>query len=303
MSARLMLVPMIDGEIKDGTGGGSARPARAALPAALLERARAHLAGTGGPIVAPKHAATVLLLRDRPGGMEVYLLRRAASMAFAAGFHAFPGGSLDPRDSELEVGWAGPPPEAWAETFGCDPAHARALLCAAVRETFEESGVLLAGPDERSVVDDVTGAGWEADRLALVEHRCSLAELLDRRGLVLRADLLAGWARWITPDFEPRRYDTAFFLAALPAGQHARDVSGEADQADWVRPAAAVAEQEAGRMPMLPPTFTTLRTIAGFADAASALAAGRKQTTDPISPISPTLRQGEDGRYYLDWPG
>jgi len=269
----------------------------APLPETWADRARAHLDGTvTGPV--PQHAATVLLLRDRPGGMEAYLLRRAASMAFAAGFHAFPGGKLDPRDTELTVGWAGPSPEVWGERFDCDPAHARALLCAAVRETYEESGVLFAGPDERSVVADTTGDDWEADRLALVGHACSLAELLGRRALVLRSDLLTGWSRWITPEFEARRYDTAFFVAALPAGQRARDVSGEADQAVWVRPATVLAEHEAGRAPMLPPTATTLRSVAGFANVAEALAAGRERV---VRPVVPRLREAEDGRFFLDW--
>lgn len=284
---------MIDGEIEGPLQS-------AAMPDAWGPRAQAYLAGSSTvPVVVPRHAATVLLLRDRPGGMEGYLLRRAASMAFAAGFHAFPGGSLDPRDTELAVGWAGPAPEVWAERFGCDPAHARALLCAAVRETFEESGVLFAGPDEHSVVADLTTDEWEADRLALVGHKCSLAELLTRRSLVLRADLLAGWSRWVTPEFEERRYDTAFFVAALPEGQRARDVSGEADQAIWVRPAAAVAEHEAGRAPMLPPTIATLRGVAGFANAAAAVAAAGARV---ISPITPRLREVEGGRFRLEWP-
>ncbi|HEV2638793.1 MAG TPA: NUDIX hydrolase [Actinocrinis sp.] len=280
------------------TDGESNRAARTVpLPESLAARALAFLAGEGEAAV-PRHSATVLLLRDQPEGMQVYLLRRTSTMAFAAGFHAFPGGALDPRDTELAIGWAGPPPRDWAGWFGCDEAHARALLCAAVRETFEESGVLLAGPDEHSVVADVTGADWEADRLALVEHRASLAELLHRRGLVLRSDLLAGWARWITPEFEPRRYDTAFFLAELPTGQTARDVSGEADLAEWVWPATAIAEHEAGRAPMLPPTLSALAAVAGFTDAASAVAAARAQV---IRPVLPQLRQGEDGQYYLDF--
>lgn len=291
MLAPLMLVTMIDGEID--------RPARSVpLPEALVARAREFFGGPAGESVAPRHSATVVLLRDRPGGPEAYLLRRAASMAFAAGFHAFPGGALDPRDTEVAIGWAGPPPRDWAARFGCDPAHARALLCAAVRETFEESGVLLAGPDERGVVADLTGADWEADRLALVEHRLSLAQLLHRRGLVLRSDLLAGWTRWITPEFEPRRYDTAFFVAALPAGQTARDVSGEADLAVWMRPGDAVAEVAAGRIAMLPPTSTTLSDLAGFADALGAVAAGRDRVIRPICPI---LRQGGQGEFYLDY--
>ena len=96
---------------------------------------------------------------------------------------------------------------------------ARALVCAAVRETFEEAGVLLAGAPDGGPVADPSGPSWEADRAALVAGAVTLAELLSRRGLVLRADLLVPWARWITPEGEPRRFDARFFAAALPAGQ------------------------------------------------------------------------------------
>ena len=88
-------------------------------------------------------------------------------MAFAAGMCVFPGGGVDPRDFDHAVAWAGPSPAAWAEKLGTDEAMARALVCAAVRETFEESGVLLAGTSPTSVVADTTGDDWEADRLAL----------------------------------------------------------------------------------------------------------------------------------------
>src|SRR5262249_59687085 len=93
-----------------------------------------------------RDAATVLLVRDGPAGLEVYLLRRVRGMPFAGGMTAYPGGSVDPRDSEVAVDWVGPAPAEWAAAFGTDAALARELLCAAVRETFEEAGVLLAGP-------------------------------------------------------------------------------------------------------------------------------------------------------------
>ena len=98
------------------------------------------------------------------GGLEVYLLRRHVDMAFAAGMCVFPGGGVDPRDFDAEIGWVGPTPAEWAALLGTDEAFARALVCAAVRETFEESGVLLAGPTEDSVVEDTTGEDWEEDR-------------------------------------------------------------------------------------------------------------------------------------------
>ena len=109
----------------------------------------------------PKPAATVLLVRDGAPGLEVYLLRRTKGMPFAGGMTAYPGGGVDERDADTEIGWAGPTPAEWAEAFGCDERLARELVCAAVRETFEEAGVLLAGPAEGAVVPDVSGDDWE----------------------------------------------------------------------------------------------------------------------------------------------
>jgi len=111
----------------------------------------------------------------------------------------------------------------------------------AVRETFEESGVLLAGPSAGSVAADTTGEDWEADRRALLDRSLSLAEMLARRGLVLRSDLLRPWSRWITPVIEERRFDARFFAAALPSQQRTRDVGGEAAAVAWVRPGDAIA--------------------------------------------------------------
>lgn len=203
------------------------------------ERIRALAAGEI-TAATPRRAATVMLLRDDAGGSDgaaplsagpapasapysgdglaVHMLRRRASMAFAAGAYAYPGGGVDPRDNDRLVGWAGPGRDVWARRLGVDAASAQAIVCAAVRETYEEAGVLLAGETAGTVVDDTTGDGWEADRAALVDRELSFADFLDRRGLVLRSDLLGAWARWITPEFEPRRYDTWFFVAALPHG-------------------------------------------------------------------------------------
>ena len=113
-------------------------------------------------------------------------------------------------------------------------------------------------------MDDTTGDEWEAERAGLVDRSLGFADLLGRRGLVLRTDLLATWAHWITPEFEPRRYDTRFFVAAMPPGQRTRDVSGEADTVVWMTPAEAVAGVDAGVMAMLPPTYITLRDMLAF---------------------------------------
>jgi 8-oxo-dGTP pyrophosphatase MutT (NUDIX family) len=234
----------------------------------------------------PRHAATVILLRDGAGGPEVYLLRRTASMAFAAGAFVFPGGSVDARDQDLaDESWVGAPPSAWAKTLSCDEPLARSLVCAAVRETFEESGVLLAGPHDNDVVSDTSGDDWEADRLALLDRSLSLAELLRRRNLRLRADLLHGWAHWLTPEVEPKRFDTRFFVAALPAGQRTRHVGGEADRVVWMRPAEAVAGNERGEMMLMPPTLAALKDIAEFDSVAAVLAAAAGRDVRRILPV------------------
>jgi 8-oxo-dGTP pyrophosphatase MutT (NUDIX family) len=243
----------------------------------------------------PRQAATVLLLRDGAPGLEVYLLRRTKGMPFAGGMTAYPGGGVDPRDGDTAIAWAGPPPAQWAEAFGCDERTARELVCAAVRETFEEAGVLLAGSaDGTDVVPDVSGDDWEDQRQALLTRELSLTELLAGRGLALRSDLLRPFAHWITPPVEPRRYDTKFFAAALPVGQEARHVSGEADEAAWLTPSAALKEVYAGVRPMMPPTIHTLGQLAPFADVAAALAGSPPQ---PMEPISPTFENTPDGRW------
>ncbi|WP_436787885.1 NUDIX hydrolase [Yinghuangia sp. YIM S10712] len=268
------------------------------IPAFWFERARAMLRGELVPVEA-RRAATVVLLRGRPDGLQTYLLRRHAGMKFAAGVYAFPGGGVDPRDADHEVAWAGPTPEEWAARFRTSPSEARAIVAAAVRETFEESGVLLAGPDTDSVVSDTTGDDWEADRAALVGRSLGLTEFLDRRGLVLRSDLLGAWSRWITPEFEEHRYDTWFFVAALPEGQRTRDVSGEADRVTWARPADALADLKAGRYGMLPPTIETLRNLTAYDAPAKALDAADGRDLEPIM----AKPRYEGDRLVIAWPG
>ncbi|WP_209307619.1 hypothetical protein [Geodermatophilus sp. DF01-2] len=150
---------------------------------------RQYLSGST-EVVEPRDAATVVLLRDGARGLEVYLLRRRPTMAFAAGMHVFPGGAVDPRDRDGGVPWVGHPPTTWAEALSCDTELAAALVCAAVRETFEESGVLLAARQDGRQVTDTTGEDWERDRLALIDGTLALSNFLRARALLLRADLL-----------------------------------------------------------------------------------------------------------------
>ena len=264
-------------------------------PPELLARARALAGGEHVPPPA-RDASTVALLRAGSTGPEVYLVRRVVGMVFG-GMHAFPGGSVDPADADAGTAgttWAGPPPAAFADAFSCDEALARALVCAAVRETFEEAGVLLAGPSPDEVLEDVSTDEWEAERVALEQREQSLTELLARRGLVLRADLLSPLAHWITPEVEPRRFDTRFFVAEVPAGQRPRDVGGEADDRLWVRPADAL---ERG-LAMLPPTAAALRDLAGHEDVRAAVLARRR-----VEPVLPKLVVRDDDTVAFLLPG
>lgn len=228
------------------------------------------------PPVTPKDAATVMLVRDAEDGLEVFLQRRVMGMAFAGGMTVFPGGGVDRRDADTSVAWHGPPPAWWADRFTCDVGLARALVCAAVRETFEESGVLLAGPDEHSVVADVRP--FAEARAQLVNRELSLAGFLAEANLVLRADLLRPWADWVTPVEEARRFDARFFLARLPEGQRADGETTEAQHAQWQRPGDALDDWKAGRSGLLPPTWTTLAELEECATVADAMSRERMIT-------------------------
>ena len=256
---------------------------RLPLPDALVAQARAYTEGTAEP-AEPRNAATVVLLRPGAQGPAVYLLRRQTSMAFAGGMCVFPGGGVDQRDFDASVAWAGPPAADWAARLGVDEHLARALVCAAVRETFEESGVLLAGTHADDVVADLTGDDWEADRQALESKQLAFSEFLERRGLVLRTDLLGVWSGWLTPVFEPRRYRTWFFVAVLPDGQRTRDVSTESDQVTWMPALGAVDAVEQQQMLMLPPTYLTCLEVGQAATPAEVLVAARGRSVEMFMP-------------------
>jgi 8-oxo-dGTP pyrophosphatase MutT (NUDIX family) len=217
-----------------------------------------------------------MLLRPGP---EVYLVRRAATMAFAAGMYAFPGGTVDPRDAATDLGWVGPP-----NRLGLPGDEARAVVCAAVREVFEETGVLLAGPSPQTVLADVSTVDWEEARRAVEAREVGFAELLRERGLVLRGDLLAAWSRWITPEVEPRRYDTYFFVARLPEGQLTRHIGAEASHGLWAAP------PHTADLPMLPPTRTTLAQLAEWPTVDEAINAAAHR--DAVHPVRPRFVEG-----------
>lgn len=234
-----------------------------------------------------RDAATVVLLRDGAEGLEVWLLTRVTQMAFAAGMSVFPGGRVDDADADLPMD-AGTATEL-AVRFETDERSARALVGAAVREVFEETGVLLSNPR----------ADLSAARTDVEAGRVSFGELLRANDLSIDAAALRPWARWVTPPGEKRRYDTRFFVGALPAGAVAEDVTTESSEAAWVPVAEALAQAERGERMLLPPTLVTLGGLTKFATVSDVLAAAEHQALDPVQP---KLRI-EENRVLVELPG
>ncbi len=240
--------------------------------------------------VVPRPAATVLLLRDDPHPpegrppLQVFLQRRVAGMAFAGGMTVFPGGGVDASDRPDASRWSGPDPTWWGQRLGCDPESAGALVAAAVRETFEECGVLLAGRGRPDLAIRPDLAVRPDDRAGLVARRRTLGQVLADAGLVLRADLLAPWSRWITPEPLPKRYDTAFFVALVPPGQEADAHTTEAVEAAWWHPGAALEAGRRGDVKLMAPTVRTLQEIGEHADRAAVLAAAQSREIRPVRP-------------------
>lgn len=241
--------------------------------------------------VTPRLASTVMLLRDDEGPLEVFMLRRVAQMDFAASMHVFPGGGADRRDAEDELPWAGPAVEEWAELLGTDEAAARMLVAAAVREVFEETGVLLASPaDAEGEPPRLDPDDARELRRALVAREIGFGQVLLERRLVLRSDLLRYRAHWITPVVEPRRYDTRFFVAAVPSGQDPDGDTSEADQSGWTRPQGLLDAFADGEVMLMPPTIVCLEQLAEVSTVRAAL-----DQDLPISPVMPEFVISEAG--------
>lgn len=248
---------------------------RIPVPDAL--RGRAGLADDPAPA---RDAATIAVVREGDHGLEAFLMRRQSSMAFAAGMYVFPGGGVHTADSEA-LPWVGPTAGYFARRFSCAPDKAHALVVAAARETFEETGVLLAGPDAESVVADARE--FHDARAELENHDYSFADFLQRHGLLLRADLLGEWAHWITPKFEPRRYDTRFFVTVLPEGQRIDSVSTEADRSLWAPLGSVLESVRAGSVAMLPPTSVTCQELS-LETVSTVLTTAQQRAIRPIEP-------------------
>lgn len=214
-------------------------------------------------IPSPRPSATVVLARTGQAAPEFFLVHRHARASFGASY-VFPGGVVDAGDCEAE---------AFSGNFPASTANRRLGLtaggldyyCAAIRELFEESGVLLARDSGGAVLTGASTAAPElqAARDALNAGSLSWSVFLRERGLTLACDALHYFAWWITPRARPRRFSTRFFLAALPEGQAAVHDGGELTDSRWATAAAALAAQESGELVLPPPTRATLAELAG----------------------------------------
>jgi 8-oxo-dGTP pyrophosphatase MutT (NUDIX family) len=261
-----------------------------ALPPGFADKVRA---GDFTP-VPPRPSATVLLVRDSADGPEVLLLRRHKRSGFAAGAWVFPGGVVDGADRELALveRMDGPTPMQWAERLGVsDPAEAVAFVLAAVREAFEETGILLA-----RLSDDATNPGGkeglEIARRALLADVVDLRQVIITRSLRIAADQLLYLAHWITPEPEPRRYDTRFFLARVGPDAVCTPHEEEATESVWLTARGAVHFFEGGSLRMLPPTVHTLRRLAGFATVDEIFAALADAAVPEIMPVMRVVPDG-----------
>ncbi|MEO9140395.1 MAG: NUDIX hydrolase [Jatrophihabitans sp.] len=219
-----------------------------------------------------RDASTVVLLRDGVDGVEAWLLTRVTGMVFAAGMSVFPGGRVDEADADLPFTGAGIP--AMAQRFGCDETTMRALLGAAVRETFEETGVLLTTPTA-----DLSDARGDVEA-----GRVSFGELLRANSLTVDAGALRPWSRWVTPKGEVRRYDTRFFVGALPEAAQAQDVTSESSAAEWLPIGVAIEQAQRGERQLLPPTLLTLAAMLDCATVADVLLLAEENSLVPVLP-------------------
>lgn len=219
-------------------------------------------------------AATVLVLREGDGAPEVFLVRRSADARFMGGAYVFPGGRVDPGDADPAVPCDLGADEAAARLNEADPARARALFVAAIRECVEEAGILLASGEVSPAV------------LAALRARGAppIATLLPP-GVTLRARELVPFARWVTPTRESRRFDARFFLARAPAGADAARHDGRETVAScWLTASAALERARAGEVVLAPPTWRTLSELraARTVDEALALAPARVTPREPV---------------------
>ncbi len=240
-------------------------------------------------------AATIMLLRDGPDGIEVFMVVRHQAIAFAGGALVFPGGRVEEADHELAaIGDACPNPE------GLDTA-ALAFRVAAIRETFEECGVLFArARGSRDLIDAATLKRLEdRHRAALNAGSIGFDAVLESEGLLPAPDLLVHFAHWITPASQPKRYDTQFFLAEAPAAHLAVHDGWEAVESLWITPARALADTAAGTYKLVFATAKNLEKLGRSKTVAEAIATARASAVVTVLPKGTKM---EDGRRLMRIP-
>lgn len=231
-------------------------------------------------------SASILIIRDAPAGLEVFMVVRHREIDFAAGATVFPGGRVTDSDRQ---------PDLRARCDGAQEldAGALALHAAAIRECFEECGVLLARTRDGAMIAGEALAGLEGTRQALEREELTLAGLLGAHALRLAGDALVPFGHWITPDFAPKRFDTWFYLAAAPHGQEPRHDGYEAVDSLWIAPRKALAEADAGTRSLVLATRANLMRLAERKTVAAALdAAGRRA----IVPVQPWIEARAEGK-------
>jgi len=213
--------------------------------------------------VTPEPAATVCLVRESQSGLEVYLTRRHADLVFLGGFHVFPGGKVDREDgSPAMLGRCRlQGPLAAAAPGVADPEQGMGFRVAAIREVFEETGVLLA-----EGASAVPAERLAAFRRELHAEQRSFLSLLETEDLYLPVDRLLWFAHWVTPATSPRRFDTHFFAAPMPAGQEVSPFPDEVSASGWEQPKAAIERWKQGQIKIIPPTLASLDFLSRFAD-------------------------------------
>lgn len=232
-----------------------------------------------------RSAATVILVRDAPE-LEVLMLRRRDESLFAAGAYVFPGGALDASDHAPArrpgppLGVAGREDADACERLGVD-AGGLAYWMAAVRECFEEAGLLVAGTPEGTVADPAVVEQLGVHRPEVEAGRLDFTAMVRDAGLQLTLDEVCYFAHWITPVGPPRRYDTRFFVAAAPVGQEASPDGEETVEAVWMTPAHALGAHDDGAFDLIFPTLRSLAVLARFDTAADVMAAARAFDRDP----------------------
>src|ERR1700730_4208466 len=243
----------------------------------------------------PRPASTILLLRDSAatkGEIEVFMMVRHYEIDFNSGALVFPGGSVDKGDQEIIAR-----PELYSGGEGLD-AGALSLRIGGTRESFEESGILLARPRRSNALIDAERAGQieAANRAALCEGKLTFLKVLTDNGLLLALDELVPYAHWITPEGMPKRFDTWFFLAATPPEQAGAHDGKESTDSIWVSPREALAGGESGRFKLPFPTTRNLIRLGKQNGVKAALDDSRDKTVVTVMPVMTRLNGGRQLR-------